>query len=147
MSDGYNACECLTPIDNCSSYMDDFVHAVKIVERVRVAIDEEATEAPGRLRDRFQFLVKSLEGVIPEDKGRDKVLSLITGEAVEEIDRVRDEMLAAKTKYIAHNLTVDLNQAVDLIQARLMEDALAALKECVCTPYTEVPGRLPPGGG
>jgi hypothetical protein len=147
VTNNYTACECITPIDDCSSHMDAFVNGVKIVERLRGAVDEEATEAPGRLRDRFEFLVKSLEGVMPPDDERDKALSLITGQAVKEIDRVRNEMMAAGTKYVAHNLTMDLKKAVDGIQARLMADALAALKECVCTPYIEVPGRLPPGGG
>ena len=123
---------CSQQMGRCTSYIEDYAKAIRYMEQVRARIPEEAVEATGRIRDRFQFLLPYLAIAIRGDETREAEIQDIITKTLAQVDTVRDEMLSQGTKYIPHSLPDMLNGAVDTIEAKLMEHALEDMRECVC---------------
>lgn len=126
----YN-CACGDAVRRCSSYIEDCGKAIRVMEQIRAKIPEEAIEATGRIRDRFQFVLPYLDIAIRGDEEKAEIQSIVN-ETLARVDMVRNEMLKQGTKYIPHSLPQDLNHAVDRIEETLMRHALQEVEECVC---------------
>jgi len=127
----YN-CACGDDVRRCASYIEDYAKAIGVMETLRARIPAEVVEAPGWLRDRFQFLLPHLAIAVQGDEAEAAEIQAIVDDTLVRVDKVRDEMLRRGTKYVPHNLPWELNQAVDKIEAVLTTYALQELHDCVC---------------
>jgi hypothetical protein len=118
---------------NCEHGLRRYVSALTELDKLSDRVDKEYEDAPGRLRDAFEFFPQAFH----LDETSMRALQHVSWQGREIIDQARNEMDKRKTKKVAVYLPSyrqDLRKAIVTAQKVILQEALTSTQECACPP-------------
>ncbi len=129
---------CSVGVSGCAGVLARHVDVFIEIERLRQAVKSMHEDAPGRLRDMFDFLPQTILRtliVIDDNSDVGAALRRFRQQGLKIIDEARDEMMRQKTKKIAvymPSYRPNLEKVVDDLETFLLHNAAEATGDCAC---------------